>query len=130
MPASPLISVIIVTWNSEKHLPACLDALSAQTYKDFEVVMIDNGSSDQSYLDFEGKYSDLKLTIIKNNENLGFATANNIGARLARGKWLALLNADAFPEPDWLERLVEASEIYPNAFFASRQIQADNPDLS
>ena len=127
MTTSPLASVIIVTWNSEKHLPACLDALSAQTNKDFEVVMIDNGSSDQKYLDLEGKYSDLKLTIIKHNENLGFATANNIGARLARGKWLAFLNADAFPEPDWLERLVNASEIYPNAFFASRQIQVGNP---
>ncbi len=127
MPASPHISIIIVTWNSEKHLPACLDALSAQTYKDFEVLMIDNGSTDQDYLDFEGKYSDLRLTIKKNNENLGFAVANNIGARLARGQWLALLNADAFPEPDWLECLLEATQIYPNAFFTSRQIQADNP---
>lgn len=127
MTTSPLASVIIVTWNSEKHLPACLDALSAQTYKDFEVVMMDNGSTDQNYLDFEGKYSDLKLTIKKNNENLGFAVANNIGARLARGKWIALLNADAFPEPDWLECLLEATRTYPNAFFTSRQIQTDNP---
>jgi GT2 family glycosyltransferase len=126
MPASPHVSVIIVTWNSEEHLPICLDALLAQTYKDFEVVIIDNGSTDQSYLDFEGKYSDLKLTIKKNNENLGFAVANNIGARLVHGRWLALLNADAFPEPDWLEHLVKASEIYPNTFFTSRQIQANN----
>lgn len=127
MPALPLVSVIIVTWNSEKHLPACLDALSAQTYKDFEVVMIDNGSADQNYLGFEGKYSDLELTLKKNNENLGFAVANNIGARLARGQWLAPLNADAFPEPDWLERLLEATKTYPNAFFTSRQLQADKP---
>ncbi len=127
MPASPLVSIIIVTWNSEKHLPACLDALSVQTNKDFEVVIIDNGSTDQNYLNLEEKYSDLKLTIKKNNENLGFAIANNIGARLARGKWLALLNADAFPEPDWLERLLEATQTYPNAFFTSRQIQANNP---
>lgn len=127
MPASPLVTVIIVTWNSEKHLPACLDALSVQTNKDFEIVMIDNGSTDQNYLDLEEKYSDLKMTIKKNNENLGFAIANNIGAHLALGQWLALLNADAFPEPDWLERLLEATHTYPNAFFTSRQIQANNP---
>ena len=130
MPASPLVSIIIVTWNSEEHLPACLDALSAQTCKDFEVVMIDNGSTDQSYLDFEGKYSDLKLTINKNNENLGFAVANNIGARLARGQWLALLNADAFPEPDWLEQLIRAADENPQfTFFTSRQIQSNVPEL-
>lgn len=130
MPASPLISIIIVTWNSEKHLPACLDALSAQTYKDFEVVMIDNGSTDQNYLDFKGKYSDLKLIIKKNNENLGFAVANNIGVRLARGQWLALLNADAFPETDWLEQLLIAADENPQfTFFASRQIQANTPEL-
>jgi len=127
MPALPLVSVIILTWNSEKHLPACLDALSVQTNKDFEVVIIDNGSTDQNYLDLEEKYSDLKLTIKKYNENLGFAIANNIGACLARGQWLALLNADAFPKPDWLERLLEATQTYPNAFFSSRQIQANNP---
>ena len=51
------------------------------------------------------------------------------GARLARGQWLALLNADAFPEPDWLERLLEAAETIPNAFFASRQIQANSTEL-
>lgn len=128
MPASPLASVIIVTWNSEKHLPACLDALSAQTYTDFEVVIIDNGSTDQNYLGFEGKYSNLVLSIKINNENLGFAVANNIGARLARGQWLALLNADAFPEPDWLEQLLKVTKTYPNAFFTSRQIQADKPE--
>ena len=127
MQLSPLISVIIVTWNSSRYLPACLDALLAQTEKDFEVVVIDNGSADPGYLDLEEKYADLHLTLKKNDQNLGFAVANNFGAGLARGKWLALLNADAFPEVDWLAGLLEAVEIHPNAFFASRQIQAKDP---
>lgn len=126
MPVSPLVSIIIVTWNSKRYLSACLDALLAQTNKDFEIVIMDNGSTDLEYLDLEEKYSKLELTIKKLNENFGFAVANNIGARLAHGKWLALLNADAFPEPDWLEQLVEAAGIYADAFFASRQIQGAN----
>jgi GT2 family glycosyltransferase len=127
MSSSPLVTVIIVTWNSKRYVLRCLDALSAQTDRDFEVVISDNGSTDGGVLQLREKYPDLKLTINKLNSNLGFAVANNIGARLARGKWLALLNADAFPEPDWLERLLEAAEIYSHAFFTSRQIQFSNP---
>jgi len=130
MPISPLVSVIIVTWNSKRYLSTCLDALLAQTNKDFEIVIMDNGSTDEEYLNLEGKYSDLKPVIKKLNENLGFAVANNMGARLARGKYLALLNADAFPEPDWLEQLIRAEHDNPEfTFFASRQIQANAPEL-
>ncbi len=130
MLGSSVVSIIIVAWNSKRYLPQCLDAVSTQTYKDFEIQIIDNGSTDQEYLDFEGKYLDLKLTITKLNSNLGFAVANNLGARLARGKYLALLNADAFPEPHWLEGLLKAAQDHPQfTFFASRQIQANTPEL-
>jgi GT2 family glycosyltransferase len=126
---SPNISVIIVSWNSATHLQRCLSALAAQLYRDFEVILVDNGSSDDAVLGLEKNCPTLDLRVERLEKNTGFAVANNIGARLARGKWLALLNADAFSEPDWLERLVKASEIYPNALFASRQIQANTPDL-
>jgi GT2 family glycosyltransferase len=131
MSVPPLVSILIIAWNSERYLSVCLDTLLAQTHKDFEIVIIDNGSIDQEYLDeLEENYFDLKLTIKKINKNLGFAVANNIGARLARGKYLVLLNADAFPEPDWLEQLVRVAEEKPEfTFFASRQIQANSPDL-
>jgi GT2 family glycosyltransferase len=130
MSISPLVSIIIVTWNSEKYLPACLGALSMQTNKDFEIVIMDNGSTDEGYLELKEKYPNLKLTLKKLNANLGFAVANNIGARLARGKYLALLNADAFPEPDWLDQLLSAAgKNTEYSFFASRQIQFNNLDL-
>jgi GT2 family glycosyltransferase len=125
---APLISVIIVTWNSKEDLLVCLAALSAQTNKDFEIVLLDNGSTDEGCLRLEEKFPDLKMTINELKENLGFAVANNMGARLAHGKYLVLLNADAFPEPDWLERLLEAAEEHPNTFYTSRQIQFRNPE--
>ena len=130
MPTPPLISVIIVSWNSAEHLPHCLDCLTRQTFQDFEVILVDNGSLDGGTNKIEQKYPPLALHIERLVSNLGFAFANNLGAHLARGKWLALLNADAFPAPDWLERLLEAADKHPEfSFFSSRQIQANRPDF-
>lgn len=108
----------------------CLDRLAQQTFKDFEVVLVDNGSKDKSLLGLEEKYPTLNLRVECLESNRGFAAANNLGARLARGQWLALLNSDAFPEPDWLEKLLQAAESNPEfSFFASRQLQANAPHL-
>ena len=130
MPTPPLISIIIVAWNSAESLPRCLDCLSLQTFQDFEVILIDNGSHDDGTNELEKKYPGLDLHIERLTKNLGFASANNRGARHARGTWLALLNADAFPEPDWLEKILQAAKQYPEfSFFTSRQIQFHQPDL-
>jgi GT2 family glycosyltransferase len=125
-----IVSIVIVTWNSAKYLPCCIESLRHQTLTDFEVIVIDNGSVDDSMANLEENWPILNLHVKRLPNNLGFAAANNIGARLARGQWLALLNADAFPEPDWLEKLIEATEDYPDySSFASRQIQANDPEL-
>lgn len=122
-------SVILVTWNSFSYLAKCLDCLVAQTNKDFEVFIIDNGSTDNDFLEIEEKYSGLNLSVKRLEKNTGFSIANNIGAHHARGKYLILLNADAFPEPDWLQNLLAAAQLFPNSFFSSRQIQANRSDL-
>lgn len=130
MSQAPLISIVIVYWNSEKFLPRCLDCLSRQTFQDFEIIIVDNGSTDSGMMVLEQAYPQFTLRTERYPTNLGFAAANNIGARLANGKWLVLLNADAFPEPTWLEKLVTASEAYPHAAsFSSRQLQANQPDI-
>lgn len=126
--SAPQISVIVVTWNSDAYLPRCLDSLEAQTYKDFEVIFIDNASTDGTRSQLEGLYPSARLRVELLEKNIGFAAANNLGARLARSPWLALLNSDAFPQPDWLACLWEATKQYPDfSFFGSRQVQADDP---
>jgi GT2 family glycosyltransferase len=122
----PSVSVVIVTWNSASYLSRCLDSLEQQTYGDFEVVLVDNGSTDGCLDAVEHRWPGLRLRVERLGENKGFAAANNLGASLARGKWLALLNSDAFPEPAWLEALLEAAAKNPEfSFFASRQLQAN-----
>jgi GT2 family glycosyltransferase len=126
----PLVSIILVAWNSGAHLLACLSALSRQTFQTFEVIVVDNGSTDNSIHDLEGRWTDFHLIVERLTSNLGFAVANNIGAKMARGEWIALLNADAYPEPNWLENLIAAAEGNPQFnFFSSRQLQADTPEL-
>lgn len=123
------VSIVIVVWNSRLYFPRCLKALENQTLKDYEVIVVDNGSTDGSVSNLEKDWPGFDIRVERLPDNLGFAAANNLGARLARGQWLALLNADAFPEPDWLECLLDVANQYPNACFASRQIQANTPSL-
>jgi GT2 family glycosyltransferase len=124
----PLISVIIVNHNGAEILPRCLDAVMAQTIREYEVIIVDNASSDGSADMIADRWPAVK--IIRSETNNGFAVGNNIGAQQASGKWLALLNNDAFPQPDWMEKLLEASHNYPDfAFFASQLIQANQHNL-
>jgi GT2 family glycosyltransferase len=122
----PIFSVIILGWNSERHLATCLHALQAQNYRDFEVVLIDNGSSKPITIEDLKKYSDLPITLHRLEKNIGFAAGNNLAVDFTRGPYLAFLNSDAFPKPDWLESISEATMKHPACFFASKQVQADD----
>lgn len=129
--ATPNVSIILLVWNNQEYLPACLNALQTQSFQDLEAIIVDNGSASTDYLkDVITKYRSLHIIVEQQKTNVGFAAGNNIGAHLSRGKWLTLLNADAFPEPDWLEKLLRAAEENPEySFFSSRQLQVNSPDL-
>jgi N-acetylglucosaminyl-diphospho-decaprenol L-rhamnosyltransferase len=123
---APQVSVVIVVYESGPTLAECLSALKAQTFTDHEVLLVDNASSDRTAQ--AAHHADPTVRLIENAENLGFAAAVNQGARAARGRWLALLNPDAFAEPDWLARLVAATQAHPEVHcFTSRQLMAEDP---
>jgi GT2 family glycosyltransferase len=124
------VSVILVVWNSADYLSQCLAGLSRQLYKNFEVILIDNGSTDDALAGIDELKIGCEISIRKLPSNLGFAAANNMGAKLAKGKWIVFLNADAFPESGWLENLLKAVELNPQyTAFSSRQIQYNAPHL-
>ncbi len=100
--ASPFFSVVMLHWNTGRFLADALDALERQTCKDFELILLDNGSPEALYTDTLAQHPRLRLSVLRSESNLGFAGGNNLAARSARGKYLVLLNLDAFPETEWL----------------------------
>lgn len=119
------IAVLIVNWNGGAHLARALDAVAAQTLAAHRVIVVDNASTDGSASTAEGRPG---VEVIALARNAGFAEGNNIAARAAGDcEWLAFLNPDAFPEPDWLAALATAARAHPTvAMFASElRLDAD-----
>jgi len=122
----PQVSIVVVAYESGPMLAQCLAALRAQGFTDSEVILVDNASSDRSAQ--AAARADPAIRLIENARNLGFAAAVNQAAQAARGRWLALINPDAFAAPDWLERLMAATVAYPRVrCFTSRQLMAEDP---
>ena len=125
---APSLTVCVIAYNSGPTLRTCLERLGAQTFGDFETLVIDNASPDPGDAAIAAEFPFVRL--VRNSENRGFAVAGNQGAGLARGRWYVLLNPDAFAEPDWLAELVAAAERHPQVrSFTSRQMMADAPGV-
>ncbi len=118
---NPAVSIIVPNLNGRSMLETCLDSLWRQEYKDFEVVVVDNGSVDGS-LDYLESLTDARLQLVRLSENRGFAGGCNAGIRRARGRYVATLNNDAEAEAGWLGALVAAMEQAPDIGMAASKI--------
>lgn len=112
MSSKPLLSVIIPNWNGKRFLEECIDSLKGQTFQNFETILVDNGSIDDS-VEFAAKcYGDF-IRIIRNSKNLGFTGGNNVGIQASKGEYIVLLNNDTWADPRWLEELARATRFDP-----------------
>lgn len=102
----PSVGIVIVNYNGAELLPACLDALRRQTVAPDEIVVADNGSSDGSLPLLHAEHPDVRTVEI--GRNTGFAGGANRGVAATGTEWVCVLNSDAEPAPDWLERLFAA----------------------
>lgn len=119
-----LISVIIVTWNSEATLPACLSSVRGQDYKAYEIIIVDNGSTD-------GTLSSIAcsgIRLIENGRNLGFSKANNQALAIACGEYVLLLNSDAVIAPGYFSAMIPFFERDPRLGSASGKILRPSGD--
>lgn len=125
---NPLVSIIIVNWNAKENLQECLSALFKISYKNYEVILVDNGSKDDSVKFVKSNYPDIK--IIEAGKNLGFAGGNNLGLEKAQGEYILFLNNDTIVTKNFLEKLVNFMEKRKDVGIVQPKILFHRPDTS
>jgi len=127
----PLVYVIVLNWNGREHLEACFSSLLKLNYPNFRLVMVDNGSKDDSVPYVKQNFP--AVHIIELNRNMGFAEGNNVGMRFALEsgcKYICLLNNDMEVDRGWLEQLAAFAEGNQNVgVFASKMLYFYNRDF-
>ncbi len=121
------VSLILVTWNSARFLPRCLDGIAQQSFRDIELIAIDNGSADDSVAIVRSRFPD--AIILQNTANEGFSRAVNQGVARASGEFVQLVNPDAFLEPEYVAKLVEALEGDEFGAATGKLLRAEGPGV-
>lgn len=122
------VSIVIPNFNGKKYLDGVLKSLARQTYRDFEIILVDNGSTDGSIEYVKEGYPHVRL--IQLPENMGFCKAVNEGIKLSRARYVILLNNDTEAHKDFVKELVAAMDRHRKAFScASRMIRFDDRSL-
>ncbi len=126
MADAPLLSVVIPCCNGEKHLPDCLRSLERQTLREFEVIVVENGSEDRTREIVRDEFPWVKLIVLDGKQ--GFSKPVNTGCAAARAPWLFVLNDDTVCHDDCLSRLLAGVAAHPEAdFFGALMLYYDDP---
>jgi GT2 family glycosyltransferase len=111
-PVAPFFSILLLNWNGKHLLQECVDSVLEQSDRDFEILVVDNGSTDGSAEFIRTEYGD-RVRLVPLEKNLGFSGGNNVGIGRARGRWVVFLNNDTRVDSRWLEELHSAAGRYP-----------------
>lgn len=106
---NPKVSVIIPAYNTEAYIAKAIESALEQTLTDIEVIVVDDGSSDKT-VEIAKSFTDQRLKVIVNQQNLGVSAARNLAIKAAQGEWIAVLDSDDWYAPERLERLVLLAE--------------------
>ncbi|MCX7847877.1 MAG: glycosyltransferase family 2 protein [bacterium] len=130
----PLFSIIVLSWNSLRYLPRCLESIREQTCRSFELICVDNGSVDGSVEWLTGRdvgeYVGVATQVILHDRNKGFAAGMNSGIRVARGRWVVPLNVDMVLAADFLEEARKAAERHRDVAMIGAKVYAYEDGLT
>ena len=116
----PKTSIIILNYNAGKLLLDCVESIIRTNYKNYEIILVDNTSKDNSHAECKKKFP--KIRLIENDENLGYCEGNNVGIRKAKGKFIVILNPDTIVEPDWLNELISAYNKFGEGLYQPKHL--------
>ena len=106
----PLVSIILPVYNAQNHLARCVGSICAQTYRNIEIIILNDGSKDQSLpVCEEFRQKDARILLV-DKANSGVSDTRNLGLKLASGKYVEFVDSDDYLDPDFTERLVAAAE--------------------
>ena len=106
----PLVSIILPVYNAQNHLARCVGSICAQTYRNIEIIILNDGSKDQSLpVCEEFRQKDPRILLV-DKANSGVSDTRNLGLKLASGKYVEFVDSDDYLDPDFTERLVDAAE--------------------
>jgi len=120
MSENPLVSIIVLNYNAGELLLNCIESIKKSVYKNLEIIVVDNISTDKSQEICKEKYPDIKL--IQNDENFGYCEGNNIGIREAKGDYIIILNPDTIVKSNWIEELISAYNKFGEGLYQPKHL--------
>lgn len=125
---SPTISIIMAVYNGGEHLRSAIDSVLAQSFTDFELVVVNDASTDDSVAQIEG-YDDPRIKLLHNEENKGLAASLNVGLKEAKGRYIARMDADDLAVPERLKKQLSFLEKHPDiGLLGSNAVAIDDVD--
>ena len=120
----PKISIVILNYNAGQLLLDCVESIKNTDYKNYEIIVVDNASKDNSHKECKKKFPEIKL--IENDKNLGYCEGNNVGLRQVEGKFVVVLNPDTLVESKWLKELVKGYHKFGDGIYQPKFLTTDN----
>ena len=119
-----LVSIIILNYNAGKLIEECVDSIYQSNYKNFEIILVDNDSKDNSHFECKKKFP--LINLITNKENLGYCEGNNVGIRVANGEFVIVLNPDTIVETNWINELLRGYKKFGDGIYQPKFLTIDN----
>ena len=123
----PLVSVIVLNFNAKEFLVNCIDSIFDSNYQNFEVILVDNASNDQTYQICKEKHS--RINLIINEKNLGYCGGNNVGIKKAKGEFVIILNPDTVVEPNWITEFLKSYKQFGDAIYQPKFLSMDDHNM-
>ena len=127
MSKNPLVSVIVLNYNAGELLLNCIESIKKSSYKNLEIIVVDNISTDKSQKICKEKHPDIKL--IQNNKNFGYCEGNNIGIREAKGDYIVILNPDTIVEPNCIDELISAYNKFGEGLYQPKHLSLNEKTI-